>query len=102
MSVCQSIRALCTARSIGNECLQSDTISKGSVCINEEKRGPREGNPHTVSACQLKILKGPETGLFLLGECCSATQRTSVVRRNSTAQAFWTLQCYLIKRDFFY
>lgn len=35
--LCQSIRALYTARSIGNECLQSDTISKGSVCINEQK-----------------------------------------------------------------
>lgn len=68
--VYQSIRALCTARSIGNECLQSDTISKGSVCINEEKRGPREGNPHTVTACQLKILKGTETGLLLCGEYC--------------------------------
>lgn len=70
MSVCQSICALYTARSIDNECLQSDTISKGSVCINEEKRGPREGNPHTLTPCQLKILKGTETELLLYGEYC--------------------------------
>lgn len=68
--VYQFIHALYTAWSIADEFLQSDTISKGSVCINEEKKGLREGNPHTVASCHLKILKGTETGLLLCGEYC--------------------------------
>lgn len=44
--------------------------AREAFALMKKKRGPREGNPHTVTACQLKILKGTETAVLLWGKYC--------------------------------